>query len=74
MSVINKQLYDALLAAKVPDDLATRAAESISIAPEDLNQLKLQLSSMEARLALVEKLQWPIFVGVIGLLIKAYFL
>ena len=39
MSVINKELYDALIQANVSDDLATKAAKSVS--EENTMQLRL---------------------------------
>lgn len=35
-------------------------------------KLPIELAEIKARLALVEKLQWVIIAGVIGLLLKAY--
>ena len=64
MAVINKELYDALIEAKVSDEKATKAASS------DLD-LKEDIADIKARLALVEKLQWVIVIGVIGLVIKS---
>lgn len=70
MSAINKELYDALLKAGAPDDLATAAARSVS---EDQSSLKEDLMNIKTRLSMVEKLQWIIVVGVVGLVIKALF-
>lgn len=79
MSTINKQLYDALLAAHVKDDLATKAAESVTAAQpeitnmrEDIAEIKAKIALVETRMALVEKLQWLIVAGILGLLIRAF--
>ena len=65
MSVINKELYDALIEAKVSEEKATAAAVS------DLS-VKEGIADIKARLAIAEKLQWGILLGVIGLLIKSF--
>ena len=65
MSTINKALYKALLEAQVSEENASAAAET------DMT-LHHELAEVKARLALVEKLQWALIVGVIGLLMKAY--
>jgi|GEM_PF-2841543 len=67
MSTINKELYQALLEAKVSEEKAAAAAETDMKLPTELAEIK-------ARLALVKKLQWVIIAGVIGLLLKAYIL
>lgn len=64
MSTINKELYQALLEAKVSEEKAAAAAETDMMLPNELAEIK-------ARLALVEMLQWVMIVGVIGLLLKA---
>ncbi len=77
MSAINKELYDALMKAGAPDDLATAAARSVSEdqgpIKEDLVNIRTRLVMLETRLAMVEKLQWVIVIGVIGLVLKALF-
>ena len=65
MSVINKDLYDALIEANVSEEKATAAAVS------DLS-IKEDIADIKARLAIAEKLQWGILLGVIGLLIKVF--
>ena len=65
MAVINKELYDALREANVSDEKATAAAKSDTEAKEDIADIK-------ARLALVEKLQWGILLGIIGLFVKSF--
>ena len=65
MPTINKALYKALLEAQVSEENASAAAET------DMS-LHHELAEVKARLALVEKLQWAIIIGVIGLLMKAY--
>ena len=79
MSVINKELYDALISANVPEDKATAAARSESLLRTDIDEIKTRVAAIETRiavtetrLALAEKLQWSIFLGVVGLLIKAF--
>jgi hypothetical protein len=73
MSAINKELYDALIEANVSDKKATAAAMSESSVREDIADMKTHIAVIEARLALAEKLQWGILLGVVGLLIKAFF-
>lgn len=65
MSTINKELYDALIEAKVSDEKATAAASSDVSVKEDIADIK-------ARLAVVERLQWAILLGVVGLIIKSF--
>lgn len=65
MPTTNKALYKALLEAQVSEENASAAAET------DMS-LHHELAEVKARLALVEKLQWAIIIGVIGLLMKAY--
>lgn len=76
MSAINKELYDALIKANVPDDLATKAAQSWTddsrAQAERVNIINENISVINARLAIVEKLQWIIVAGVIALIIKAF--
>ncbi|KZX00053.1 hypothetical protein JL49_13205 [Pseudoalteromonas luteoviolacea] len=67
MSTINKELYQALLEANVSEEKAAAAAET------DM-KIHTELAEVKARLALVEKLQWVVVAGVIGLLLKAYIL
>ena len=45
MSVMNKQLYTALLEAGVPDDKASAAAESVADYQKDINDIKLNLTT-----------------------------
>jgi hypothetical protein len=72
MSVINKQLYDALIAANVPEEKATAAAESVEEKIESIIIVEKELAVINARLAMVERLQWVIVAGVVGLLIKSF--
>lgn len=65
MTTINKALYRALLEAQVSEENASAAAET------DMGPYH-ELAEVKARLALVEKLQWAVVIGVIGLLMKAY--
>lgn len=65
MSTINKALYKALLEAQVSEESASAAAETDT-------SLNRELAEVKARLALVEKLQWTVVIGVIGLLMRAY--
>ena len=64
MPTINKALYKALLEAQVSEENASVAAET------DMSMH--EMAEVKARLALVEKLQWTVIIGVIGLLMKAY--
>ena len=86
MTAINKDLYDALIEAKVSDAKATAAAIPDTSTKEDTAEIKTRLSSLEThlsvvetrlsvvetRLSLVEKLQWGILLGVVSLIIKAF--
>ena len=65
MPTINKALYKALLEAQVSEENASVAAET------DMS-MHHEMAEVKARLALVEKLQWAVIIGVIGLLMKAY--
>ena len=47
MSMINKELYDALLEANVSDEKATAAARSLVSGKEDTADLKVRLASVE---------------------------
>ena len=64
MSLINKELYDAPIEANVSEEKATAAAKSDT-------SIKKDIANIKARLALVEKLQWGILLGIIGLVVKA---
>jgi hypothetical protein len=76
MSVINKELYDALIQANVSDDLATKAAKSVSeentTQLNDINQIKQDVAVIQTRLSIVEKLQWIVVAGIVALLIKSF--
>lgn len=73
MSVINKELYDALIEAKVSDEKATAAAKSLDQGIKaDISDIKVNIAGIEARLALAEKLQWGIILGIVGILIKSF--
>ena len=45
MSVMNKQLYTALIEAGVADDKASAAAESVADYQKDINNIKSDLST-----------------------------
>ncbi len=45
MSVMNKQLYTALLEAGVPDDKASAAVESVADYQKDINDIRLDLTT-----------------------------
>lgn len=72
MSVINKELYDALIEAKVSDAKATAAAKSDTSLKDDIAEINARMAGMDARLSIVEKLQWGILLGVVGLMIKSF--
>ena len=75
MAVINKELYDALILAKVPEDKASAAAQplgDISQLKDDVSDLKVDMADVKARLANVERLQWGILLGIIGLFVKSF--
>lgn len=60
MSAANKELYAG-------DEIATKAARSVLKADIDT-----RLAVPESRLGVIEKPQWVVVAGVIGLLIKAF--
>jgi phage protein D len=75
MSVINKELYDALILAKVPEEKAAAAARplgDISQLKDDVSDLKVDIADVKARLSNVERLQWVVILGIVGLLIKSF--
>ncbi len=79
MAEINKELYDALIEAKVSDEKATAAAransktqDNLDLLTHDLTESKVGIAELKARLAIVEKLQWGILLGVAGILFKAF--
>ena len=76
MSAINRESYDVLIAAKVPDDLATAAARSISeelrTPKSDIRTIIGDSASMKAGPSLVEKLRWMAVAGVIAILVKIF--
>ena len=66
--------------AGVPEKQAEAEAEALAEAFQTNTQtlvtkadLKAEMIDVRTRLALVEKLQWGILLGVIGLIIKAFF-
>jgi hypothetical protein len=71
MPVINKELYDALIEAKVSDEKATAAAKSDTSAKDDIATVNVKMAAIEAHLANHDKMLWAILLGVIGLIIKS---
>jgi hypothetical protein len=67
MTAINQELYEALVAAGAPDDLAKRAAANI-LSRDDVTQLatKLDIADLKTNLAEVKSdlIKW--MVGTIG--------
>jgi len=53
MTAINQELYEALLAAGSPDDLAKRAAASV-LSRDDLNQLATKTDIAELKADLIK--------------------
>ena len=39
---------------------------------QDISDIKVDIADLKARLTLVEKLQWAVLIGVIGLIIKGF--
>lgn len=68
MSTINKALYDALLVAQVPEELATAAS-----APEDLKSLQSDVATLREKVASIDAKQ-NITLGIVllmlGLMLK----
>lgn len=57
MTVMSRELYEALKAANVPEDKAVQAAEAVAgalDAPRRLDKLEAALTALERRLAAVE--------------------
>lgn len=72
MSAINKDLYDALIKANVSDELATKAARSVTEETDNINQIKQDIAVIQVRTAMVEKLQWVVVAGIIALVIQSF--
>ena len=53
MTAINQELYEALIAAGSPDDLAKRAAASV-LSRDDLNQLATKTDIAELKADLIK--------------------
>jgi hypothetical protein len=53
MTTLNQELYEALIAAGAPDDLAKRAAATV-LSRDDLSQLATKLDIADLRAALAE--------------------
>jgi hypothetical protein len=53
MTAINQELYEALIAAGSPDDLAKRAAASV-LSRDDLNQLSTKTDIAELKADLIK--------------------
>ncbi|MGH8582462.1 MAG: hypothetical protein ACREWG_06650 [Gammaproteobacteria bacterium] len=53
MTAINQELYEALIAAGTPDDLAKRAAASV-LSRDDLNQLATKTDIAELKADLIK--------------------
>jgi len=72
MSTINKELYDALIEAKVGEDTATKAARSVQGEEQNkrLDNIDKRLIVVETKLDTVNRLLWIVIAGVAGLLIK----
>ena len=65
----------------MPEDKAAAAASpfesqdmrsDISQLKNDVSAINVRLASVEPRLAVAEKLQWGILLGIIGLFIKSF--
>lgn len=67
MSTVNRELYDALRLANVPEDKAAAA----SVVETDL---PAKVAGIDVRLKMVERVCIAIAMGVIALVFKAYFL
>lgn len=74
MSTVNKELYDALLSAKVPEEKAAAAA---AVDTNDMTDLKVGLAELKAdvnaRMAALERVGWGILLAVVGLIVKSLF-
>ena len=68
MSTINKELYDALIEARVSDEKAIATASSEAFMKKDI----ADIADIKVRLTVIEKLQWAIILGVVGLIIKSF--
>jgi len=68
------EVYTAFRKAGVPEEEAKAAAEapsSDSVATKgDIHSLEVEQAKVNAKLAVIEKLQWIIVAGIVGLVIK----
>ena len=72
MSAINKELYDALIEARVGEETATNAARSVQGEEQNkrLDNIDKRLTVVETKLDTVNRLLWIVTAGVAGILIK----
>ena len=72
MSTINKELYDALIEAKVGEETATKAARSVQGEEQNkrLGNIDKRLIVVETKLDTINRLLWIVIAGVAGILIK----
>lgn len=80
MTMLNQELFEALLAAGAPDEAAKRAAASVlgheqrtDLATKaDIAELDKRLAVVEAVLSRVDRLQWIVLAGMVALLARAF--
>ena len=72
MSAINKELYNALIEARVGEETATNAARSVQGEEQNkrLDNIDKRLTVVETKLDTVNRLLWIVTAGVAGILIK----
>jgi len=74
MTTMITEVYTAFRKAGVPEEEAKAAAEALSsdsVATKgDIHSLEIEQAKINAKLAVIEKLQWIIVAGIVGLVIK----
>jgi hypothetical protein len=73
MTVMNSELYRALIEAGVSDDAATKAAESVASYDQQFADVKLDLSDVKSDLRLLKWMLGALLAGVTALIVKAFF-
>ena len=68
MSVMNKEIYAALLDAGASEEKATEAAVAVEHA--DLDK---RMAIVGTKLSTIEKMLWMVIAGIIALILKAFF-
>jgi hypothetical protein len=70
MSTLIIEVYEAFLAAGIPEDKARAAARAMA---DDQNATKADIAKLDKELAIVKWMVGVVIVGMLALLAKAYF-